>query len=65
MQSSLDSFTNTKDLDKDTMSVVKIDEGHELEIIEGANNFLKTDNLLLLIEIEKRHNPKFVEVLRV
>ena len=35
------------------MSVVKIDaEGHELEII-SANNFLKTDNLLLLIEIEK------------
>ena len=66
MQSvSLDSFTNTKDLDKDTMSVVKIDaEGHELEIIEGANNFLKTDNLLLLIEIEKRHNPKFVEVFK-
>tara|TARA_B100000287_G_C20651054_1_gene786924 strand:- start:1409 stop:2134 length:726 start_codon:yes stop_codon:yes gene_type:complete len=62
---SLDSFTNKKDLDKDTMSVVKIDaEGHELEIIEGANNFLKTDNLLLLIEIEKRHNPKFIEVFK-
>ena len=35
---------------------LKIDvEGHELDVIRGANSFLKQHNPVMLIEIEKRH----------
>ena len=36
---------------------MKIDvEGHELEILKGANNFLKKNKPTMLIEIEERHS---------
>ena len=60
---SIDSFTNTKDLNKNNISIIKIDaEGHELSIIQGATKFLKNGKCILLIEIEKRHNQEFRDV---
>ena len=36
---------------------IKIDvEGHELEILKGANNFIKKNKPIMLIEIEERHS---------
>ena len=36
---------------------IKIDvEGHELEILKGANNLLKTNKPVMIIEIEERHS---------
>jgi FkbM family methyltransferase len=42
---------------------IKIDvEGHELEVLKGMNIFLKKNNPMFLIEIEKRHNINFEQV---
>ena len=36
---------------------MKIDvEGHELEILKGANHFLKKNKPIMMIEIEERHS---------
>lgn len=44
----------------DKIDFVKIDtEGYEYEIILGMKKFLKKNNPILLIEIEKKHNKKF------
>ena len=60
---SIDSFTKINNLDSSVLSIIKIDaEGHELDIIKGAIEFLKKGRFLLLIEIEERHNQKFKEV---
>ncbi len=60
---SLDEFIKEANFDRELLGILKIDcEGHELNIIKGAKNFLKNSKLLLLIEIEKRHNPKFLNV---
>ena len=57
---SIDSFTKIKNLDSSVLSIIKIDaEGHELDIIKGAIEFLKKGKFLLLIEIEEKHNQKF------
>ena len=60
---SIDSFTNTKNLNQNIISIIKIDaEGHELSIIQGATKFIKNRKCILLIEIEKRHNQEFQDV---
>jgi len=42
---------------------IKIDvEGHELEVLQGMNNFLKKNKPIFLIEIEKKYNVSFDEV---
>ncbi|MFN8358257.1 MAG: FkbM family methyltransferase [Spirosomataceae bacterium] len=42
----------------DAVSFIKIDvEGHELEVLKGAENTLKKFHPALLIEIEERHCP--------
>ena len=39
---------------------IKIDvEGFELNVVKGLKNSIKKYKPLLLIEIEKRHNPNF------
>jgi len=46
------------DLDLPPIGFVKIDvEGHELEVLEGAQQTLRTQRPNLLIEIEERHRP--------
>ena len=38
---------------------IKIDvEGHELEVIKGAKETINKYNLILLVEIEKRHSKR-------
>jgi FkbM family methyltransferase len=47
----------------DKIDFVKIDtEGYEYEILLGMKNFLKKKTPLLLIEIEKKHNKKYLKV---
>lgn len=42
---------------------IKIDvEGHELQVLQGMNIFLKINKPIFLIEIEKRHNARFEKI---
>lgn len=51
-------FRRKKFLDK--IDFIKIDtEGYEYEIIQGMQKFLKKNNPIFLIEIEKKHNKEF------
>ncbi len=51
-------FKKKKFLNK--IDFIKIDtEGYEYEIILGMKKFLKKNNPILLIEIEKKHNKEF------
>ncbi len=62
---SLDQFIENIEFNNDLLSVIKIDcEGHELKVLEGALNFLNNTKLILLIEIEKRHNPLYQHVFK-
>jgi FkbM family methyltransferase len=58
----------TQNLQKISFDIlfIKIDvEGHENEVLEGSKRLFTEYDMLLLIEIEKRHNPKFMEIYRV
>jgi hypothetical protein len=53
----LDSFGLTN------INFIKIDvEGHELQVLQGMNIFLKINKPIFLIEIEKRYNASFEKV---
>ena len=59
----LDQFVRNAEFDENKISIIKIDsEGHELNIVYGGRAFLSNSKILLLIEIEKRHNSKFNDV---
>ena len=46
----------------ENIGFIKIDvEGHELEVIEGANETIIKNKPVLLVELEKRHSKKPVE----
>lgn len=46
------------DLEFETVSLIKIDvEGHELAVLEGAQELLQRDHPTLLVEAEDRHRP--------
>mgnify|MGYP000034593587 FL=1 len=50
------------DLDFPPIGFIKIDvEGHELEVLEGAQRTIRTHHPKLLIEIEERHRPGAVK----
>ena len=56
---------NVKKLDnlqfENPISFIKIDvEGHEMEVIEGANETITKNKPILLVEIEERHSKKKV-----
>ena len=48
-----------QDLNNINLGFIKIDvEGHEREVIEGAQKLIRSSKPILLIEIEERHNKK-------
>jgi len=50
------------DLELPVVGFVKIDvEGHELEVLEGAQQTIRTHRPNLLVEIEERHRPGAVQ----
>ncbi|HEX3683218.1 MAG TPA: FkbM family methyltransferase [Bryobacteraceae bacterium] len=56
----LDTLLHTGDR---RIAFIKIDcEGYENRVLEGTAHILAKDRPILLIEIEKRHNPEFQEV---
>jgi FkbM family methyltransferase len=53
------------DLKLENVSFVKIDvEGHELSVLEGAAETLKTSQPTILLEAEERHRPRAVASVR-
>ena len=48
------------------LNIIKIDvEGHENNVLNGALNVLRKKNVLVIIEIEKRHNKEYLEVFKI
>ena len=48
------------------LHIIKIDvEGHENNVLSGALNVLRKKNVLVIIEIEKRHNKEYLEVFKI
>ena len=53
------------DSKKHEIIFIKIDvEGHELEVLQGAAKIISNKKSLLLVEVEKRHNKKYLEVFK-
>ena len=68
--SSFSVITQTVNLKKlnsfyfDKIDFIKIDvEGHELQVINGANNLITKFKPILLVEIEQRHNFENINVI--
>lgn len=58
----LDEFVNKKNIHK--IDLIKIDvEGHEFELLKGAEKTLKTLSPILIIEIEQRHHNYDISII--
>ena len=61
----MDKYFDEIDSKKHEIIFIKIDvEGHELEVLQGAAKIISNKKSLLLVEIEKRHNKKYIEVFK-
>ena len=59
--SKFDEFEN--EIDFTRIDFVKIDvEGFEIEVLHGLKRLVETEKPAFMIEIEQRHNPKYLEV---
>ena len=61
----VDKYFEEIDSKKHKIIFIKIDvEGHELEVLQGAAKIISNKKSILLVEIEKRHNKKYIEVFK-
>ena len=59
----IDSYANQmNEISNELLHVIKIDvEGYENAVLKGALNLLSKQKVLLIIEIEQRHNKDYIE----
>ena len=56
-------FTGDSIIKRNQIDFIKIDvEGFELNVLNGLKKTIDRNRSLLLVEIEKRHNPDFIKV---
>jgi len=62
----IDSYANQmSEISNELLHVIKIDvEGYENAVLKGALNLLSKQKVLLIIEIEQRHNKDYIETFK-